>query len=619
MKKSFRCTFVPLFVVFAAGGCNLVLGLDQYADVSPGPGGGATTSSSSSGPVASCSDEVKNGNETDTDCGGACPPCADGKGCETGSDCESRVCNAGGSCAAPECGDQTKNGTETDVDCGGTTCPSCGPDGACGADTDCKSGSCVSGKCESTCSDGVKGGAETDVDCGGGDPGCPKCGTAKNCAMGVDCQSGVCSGQCVDNYVSGKRLDALQGPRVVAEPAGGYVVAGNLTGGAINLGGSPFSDAGGGDGLLARFDPAGNHLWSLRFGDGSMQGIGDVALGSSGQIVVTGGFKGDLGLDMPTNGGPFPNAYVAYFDTFGKLSWRLAFSDPSNFHTGMSTAVDNQGRVVVAGFFAGSPSFGGAPISASPDANNIFVAQFGLFGQHVWSKGFGDVGENTVGRLAIDSAAAIVLTGSYYGTIDFGVPLTSKQERDVFLVKLDSMGNHVWSKSFNGSSGDVDFGIDVIVDGGDNVIVTGVVDGAADLGGGPLPLGGTFLAKFDAVGNHVWSKSFGDASGKSLATDASGTIYFAGSFSNTIDFGGGPLNSVDAGDMFLAKFDPDGAHVWSRAFGGTMSQQATSVAALQASHVLIVGTLGGGSIDLGGGLISAATANDSFIGRFTVP
>lgn len=73
--------------------------------------------------VATCTDGIQNGTETDIDCGGscaACPTCTDGiqNGNETGVDC-------GGSCTpCPTCSDGIQNGTETGVDCGGS-CPPC--------------------------------------------------------------------------------------------------------------------------------------------------------------------------------------------------------------------------------------------------------------------------------------------------------------------------------------------------------------------------------------------------------------------------------------------------------------------------------------------------------------
>ena len=66
---------------------------------------------------------------------------------------------------APTCTDKVKNGAETDVDCGGGTCPTCGNKKSCTKAADCKSGVCASGACvEATCTDGVKNGDESDVD-----------------------------------------------------------------------------------------------------------------------------------------------------------------------------------------------------------------------------------------------------------------------------------------------------------------------------------------------------------------------------------------------------------------------------------------------------------------------
>ncbi|MBI5525509.1 MAG: hypothetical protein HY897_04180 [Deltaproteobacteria bacterium] len=74
--------------------------------------------------VELCDDGKKNGNETDTDCGGPCCPCPDGKNCISGNDCVGKSCKAG-KCQAPSCGDGTKNGQECGVDCGGPCSAQC--------------------------------------------------------------------------------------------------------------------------------------------------------------------------------------------------------------------------------------------------------------------------------------------------------------------------------------------------------------------------------------------------------------------------------------------------------------------------------------------------------------
>ena len=101
---------------------------------------------------ASCADGVHNGGETDTDCGGPCPPCADGQGCAGQGDCQSRVCT-NNVCQAPACDDRVKNGSETGVDCGGS-CPRCPTGQGCTTRNDCATAFCSGGTCQS-CSVGA--------------------------------------------------------------------------------------------------------------------------------------------------------------------------------------------------------------------------------------------------------------------------------------------------------------------------------------------------------------------------------------------------------------------------------------------------------------------------------
>jgi hypothetical protein len=125
------------------------------------------------GPSPTCSDQVKNGMETDVDCGGGlCSACGTGKGCAVDTDCQSKRC-AGGTCAAASCTDGVLNGSESDVDCGGPDCPPCADGQVCAGFNDCRSHVCTGGACAApSCSDGFQNGDETGIDCGGS---CPPC------------------------------------------------------------------------------------------------------------------------------------------------------------------------------------------------------------------------------------------------------------------------------------------------------------------------------------------------------------------------------------------------------------------------------------------------------------
>ena len=72
------------------------------------------------GPI-SHTDGKKNLDESDVDCGGtSAPKCRDGKACAFDVDCATGYCPTESKvCAAPRYDDGVKNGSESDVDCGG--------------------------------------------------------------------------------------------------------------------------------------------------------------------------------------------------------------------------------------------------------------------------------------------------------------------------------------------------------------------------------------------------------------------------------------------------------------------------------------------------------------------
>jgi hypothetical protein len=204
---------------------------------------------------ALCSNNAKDttNGETDVDCGGTlCAPCATGKDCVLGRDCQSGVCGGAVAltCQAPNCDDGVKNGNETDVDCGGPDCAKrCGTNADCADPTDCQSGVCTGGKCaQPACNvggqggDGVKNGSETDVDCGG--PGCDKCHDGKHCGQDADCQTGHCDlstpgggvcDHCTDGIVDFSETDVDCGQSCVSP----HVPAGSL----CDIGQKCFNDA----------------------------------------------------------------------------------------------------------------------------------------------------------------------------------------------------------------------------------------------------------------------------------------------------------------------------------------------------------------------------------------
>jgi len=119
------------------------------------------------GLAPSCTDGIKNGDETDIDCGGSCSACENGKNCKINFDCLSSYCNLYKICEA-NCNNGAKDGDETDVDCGGS-CPACQNGKNCISNFDCLSKFCSTNNiCViPNCANKIQDGDEQGVDCGG--------------------------------------------------------------------------------------------------------------------------------------------------------------------------------------------------------------------------------------------------------------------------------------------------------------------------------------------------------------------------------------------------------------------------------------------------------------------
>jgi hypothetical protein len=174
-----------------------------------------------------------------------------------------------------------------------------------------------------------------------------------------------------------------------------------------------------------------------------------------------------------------------------------------------AVAVDPaSGDVVVAGHFHGELAFGGVSVSSQPGALfDGFVARLDRSGAARWVRTYhGEVSLLFPERLAIRSSGEVVISGTLTGAVDLGAgPLAATGEADLFLLALDAAGAHVWSKAF-GAPRKIEHATGMAVDASGNILLTGDAAPGLDLGGGPLS--GIYAAKLDARGGHVWSRSF---------------------------------------------------------------------------------------------------------------
>lgn len=249
----------------------------------------------------------------------------------------------------------------------------------------------------------------------------------------------------------------------------------------------------------------------------------------------------------------------------------------------------------------------------------------------VWVQDFTGSGQQFVNDVATDAQGNVIVVGTYEetptfsGTCDMSAPcpVPSAAGADLFIFKLTASGTALWGKvAGNADPLHVQSATGIAVDSAGNVIVAGKFQGSIDLGGGPLSSASAttndiFVAKLDGGGNHIWSKRFGDASEqfvRGVAVDSGGNILLTGYYQGSFDFGGPTLTNAGGYDMFVAKLNPDGTHAWSKNFSAAGDQRGYSIAVDGSNNVLLTGRFDG-SFNLGGGMLNAAGTTDLFVGK----
>jgi hypothetical protein len=575
---------------------------------------------------ASCTDSQLNGDETDVDCGGSCPPCVDTKECQVAADCQSGVCAAGvckpcgadGDCPAVAfCDEQASNGGSCTPDLGlGVTCTRA---------AQCQSGFCVDGAC-----------------CDGAcDKLCEACSATKtggqwgHCApvtAGIDpdnectlaaktCAGDFCSGQSGACGPAPKATECRPktGPCDFAESCDGSTKACPQDLGAATAT-DPLGDCGFAKLCDSAHQCASMHQQSQRFGSQSFDDY-PTALASQadGKVVIAGYFSGTIGL----GGGPITAAggsdgFLAKYDQAGKHLWSKALGG-FNWDNVYAAVLDTTGSVLVAGSFWSTTDFGGGTIGGAGNYDSV-LAKYDQNGKHLWSMAFGGNQADGFRAVATDASANVIAAGYFAGTADFGCgALVSAGQQDIVLAKYDQGGKCLWSKRL----GDVnwEYAPAVAVDAAGNIVLAAYFWGSIDFGGGALVSAGSSdvaVARYDKDGVHLWSRRLGGAGndiGSAAAFDATSNVLLAGSFEQTADFGGGLLTSAGGADAVVAKYDPAGKHLWSKRFGAGGADAFVAVADGGSGSTAVLGSFEQ-SVDFGGGALSSVGFHDIVLARY---
>ena len=365
--------------------------------------------------------------------------------------------------------------------------------------------------------------------------------------------------------------------------------------------------------FISKLDSMGNLVWARAFGSTDWDKGNSIALDNSGNIYATGFFSDTVDFDP----GPgvfnltsvgITDIFICKLDASGNYLWAKSVGG-TDYDFGISIKTDDSGNVYTTGNFLDTVDFD--PCAAtysitSMGTYDIFILKLDSSGNYIWVKTFGGQEPQSVSSIDVDASGNVYTTGYFYTSADFDPGpnvfyLISEGENDVFVSKLDSMGNFIWAKQFGNY--DEDEGLSIATDNSGNVYTTGTFKVTVDFdpgqGGYNLISAGSediFISKLDSTGSFIWAKSFGNISvekGLDITLDNSGNIYAVGQFTGTVDFDPGPgvfnLYSNGDYDLFICKLTSSGNLVWAKSMGALGVDLGGSIAVDDLNNVYTTG------------------------------
>ncbi|MBK0402236.1 T9SS type A sorting domain-containing protein [Adhaeribacter sp. BT258] len=187
-----------------------------------------------------------------------------------------------------------------------------------------------------------------------------------------------------------------------------------------------------------------------------------------------------------------------------------------------------------------------------------------------WQKVYGGLYQDELQCVEPTLDGGFLLGGHSESDISGNKSENSRGGLDFWIVKVDSLGNVLWDKTYGGNRDDLLYVLKPTLDGG---YIGGGWSGS-DLSGDRTgsERGGydMWVIKLDGNGNKVWDKVFGGASTdvlEKLLPTADGGFLLGGSSRSSVN-GDKSQPSKGLNDFWLIKIDATGNKLWDKVIGG---------------------------------------------------
>lgn len=386
--------------------------------------------------------------------------------------------------------------------------------------------------------------------------------------------------------------------------------------------------------VIARFDGQRDLRWyrPALTHETALDEVNALALSQAGGSVSAGHFDGislhcaDTLRSHIRNG----SVFVSRRDANGDCLWTRAITSRnalSPLHETGTTrviglALTSNDEVYLAGSHADSLDLGGI-VQASAGETDGYLAKLDAGGSPIWLRTLSGTGAELLARPHVAPNGDVAVVGTFTGSIAVGGnTFTSAGTTDGLLLRYDANGNLLWARSFGGPN--VDLPSDIGFDANGNVYLLGQFrataefDGTMVTGTGGL-VADIFLAKYDAGGTVQWVKAYtgaGYKAGSAIVTNADGSSYITGSFTQDVDFGNIALTGANFNyRSFLAGLDPMGNDLWAQQFQTSGSSQGNALVRRPGGDLVMGGSFTG-TVSFGGDSFTSAGYSEMFVAAF---
>ena len=261
--------------------------------------------------------------------------------------------------------------------------------------------------------------------------------------------------------------------------------------------------------------------------------------------------------------------------------WSLQVAGSENLAT-EAIKIDYENNILVLTELTGSVTIGNLNFVSQNNQKDMLLLKLDKYGNILWTVQIGNTNIEDPKSIYIDNNNNIYLTGSFGGNLVFGdITITSTDEKDAFLAKINKSGDIVWAKNMGQNSG-IQKGRTITSDGTylyvlgfytESVLLSRSVD---------TLLQGTshknyFLVKYDMNGNFQNARRIYSSSNGILFPNMillNNNIYLSGYFSDTLIYGNDTLLSINrTRDFIFMKIDLTGNLIWVNTYGGTENDE----------------------------------------------